>query len=229
MSVGSAGRGKLLIISGLLLLMLLVPATAMWSTDLRINVSVSTGSVDPRIYLFKGFIVEECCCGCLPRKFKIIPLKPNELYLSDDGNYLILQLSPRCDHHHDKTHKVGNSTFTEARGGRCEHHEHVVIGIIVKNYGTIPIKLWGVRVFELSSDNGEWSYRAFYYGPLPRIPPFWGTLTKGMASPPGSRPTPITLDPGRMAVIIVVINIDKKSSYDLGIRPTFTQFNRSSR
>ena len=51
MSVGSAGRSKLLIISGLLLLMLLVPATAMWSTDLRINVSVSTGSVDPDIFI----------------------------------------------------------------------------------------------------------------------------------------------------------------------------------
>ena len=207
-------RNRVLFVSTLILLItIVIPTSAMWGTRLKVNVSINTGSIDPGINSFRGFLVA-CNCHSQP-KLKLTPLTQEELHLGPNGKSLILQITP--------SHSCCNGTSGKHQD-RCR--EYVVIGVIVKNYGSIPVNLINTRIQDLSPNNSAWSFKVLYYGPLRSVPPsFWNAL-KTTLTPPGNTPSPIPLDPGELAIILLIITIQKGGSYQLSITPIFAQFNK---
>ncbi len=210
-------ESRAILVSALLLLFIVIPVSAMWSTRLGINVSVNTGSFDPGIHSYKGYLIETHCVCHSCCVSNITRLSPDELYLSPDSSSLILDVS-LCDdnHHHNRT--------------TC-HHCHssksyyVLIGILVKNYGTIPVTLQGVNIYDQNPSGGVWSvYKKIYYGPITHLPTTLWNAIRGLILPPGSTSPPITLDPGDYAIIVLTLKLEP-GEYDLVITPAFSQFN----
>ncbi len=209
---------RAILVSALLLFFIVIPVSAMWSTRLGINVSINTGSFDPGIHSYKGYLIEtHCSChSCCVSNVTRLP--SDELYLSPDGNSLILDISLCDDHHHN--------------GTTCHHchsnrNYYVLIGILVKNYGTIPITLQGVNIYDQNPSGGVWSVygRILYYGPVTHMPTALWKAIKGLIPPPGSTSPPIMLDPGDYAIIVLILSLEQ-GDYNLVITPSFSQFNQ---
>lgn len=215
-NIRSDRGSRAILVSALLLFFIVIPVSAMWSTRLGINVSVNTGSLDPGIHSYKGYLMEThrvCRSSCVSN---ITRLPPDELYLSPDDSSLILDIGLCDEHHHN--------------GTTCHHHSdrnyYVLIGMLVKNYGTIPVTLQGVNIYDQNPSGGIWSvYKRIYYGPITHPPTTLWNAIKGLILPPGSTSPPITLDPGDYAIIVLILKLEP-GDYNLAITPSFSQFNR---
>lgn len=209
---------RAILTSALLLFFIVIPVSAMWSTHLGINVSVNTGSFDPGIRFFKGYLIEtHCVChGCCASNVTRLP--PDELYLSADGSSLILDIS-LCDNHH--YHDGGS-----CRNCHGSRNHYVLIGILVKNYGTIPVTLQGVSIYDQNPSGGIWSiYKRVYYGPITHLPTTLWNAIRGLILPPRTTSPPIMLDPGDYAIIVLILKLEP-GEYNLVITPSFSQFNQ---
>jgi len=217
-NIKDSGGSRAILVSALLLFSIVIPVSAMWSTHLGINVSVNTGSFDPGIQTFKGYLIEKHCVCHRCCVSNVTQLPPDELYLSTDGSSLILDISLCDDHHHHD-------------GTSC-HHCHsgrdyyVLIGILVKNYGTIPVVLQGVSIYDQNPSGGIWSvYKKVYYGPITHLPTTLWNAIEGLIPPAGFTSPPIMLDPGDYAIIVLILKLEP-GDYDLVITPSFSQFNQ---
>ncbi|GEM_PF-6440879 len=211
------GGGRAILVSALLLFFIVIPVSAMWSTRLGINVSVNTGSFDPGIHSYKGYLIETHCVRHNCCVSNVTPLPPDELYLSPDGNSLILDIS-LCDRHHRNE--------TTCHHCHSDRNYYVLVGILIKNYGTIPVTLQGVNIYDQNPSGGVWFvHKRVYYGPITPLPKtLWNTI-EGLTLPPGSTSPLITLDPGDYAIAVLVLKLEH-GHYNLVITPSFSQFNQ---
>ncbi len=216
-NIRSDEGGRAILASALLLFFIVIPVSAMWSTHLGINVSVNTGSFDPGIHSYKGYLIETHCArhNCCVSNVTLLP--PDELYLSPDGNSLILDINLCGGHHRNET------TCHYCHSGT---NYYVLIGMLVKNYGTIPVTLQGVNIYDQNPSGGVWSvHERVYYGPIIRLPTIlWNTIEE-LTLPSGSTSPPITLDPGDYAIAVLILKLEH-GRYNLIVSPSFSQFNR---
>jgi len=212
-------RGRqAILVSALLLFSIVIPVSAMWSARLGINVSVNTGSFDPGIQSFKGYLIETyCVChGCCVSN--ITRLSSDELYLSADSSSLILDIN-LCD----DNHRHGSASCHHCHSNR---DYYVLVGILIKNYGTIPVILQGVSIYDQNPSGGIWSiHKKMYYGPITHLPTTIWNAIEGLLPPPGSTSPPIMLDPGDYAIMVLILKLEP-GEYSLIITPSFSQFNQ---
>ena len=86
----------------------------------------------------------------------------------------------------------------------------IAIGLLIKNTGTLPLKLKNVEITFNITDTTNFTITTYYYGPFPPGTnfnfPYWDGITFEGVPPAGDSPPPITLDPEDHAITWTTIN-----------------------
>ena len=222
--MNSRSLGRLLnvpFIASLIVFALVIPTTAMWYQSLRVDVTVSLGDSSWGITSYKGMkTIQYGHCGCNFTACK--GLDDDEMILSNNKHSLTVQI---------------NTTQEGACGScGCSGHTHhngnvtgLWVGLVIKNEGSIPLKMSYVSVEVISSDEPEnWEMTTYVY---PQFhdgvgnKPFWGAVNCSIMPYPGytSLPTPLNQDYKTVAWIHIEFN--GSGTYEFKVTPVLESFN----
>jgi len=208
-------------IASLIVIALVIPTTAMWYQGLRVNVRVSLGDDSWGITSYKGIrTIQYSHCGC---NFTVCKgLGNDEMILSNNTRSLTVRV---------------NTTQESACGNcgcnGCTHHNGNVtglwIGLVIKNEGSIPLKISHVSVEISSSEEPEnWGITTYVY---PQFhdgvgnKPFWGAVNCLIMPYPGYTSLPVTLNPGYKTVAWIHIEFNGSGTYEFKVTPVLKVFN----
>ncbi len=222
--VGTLGTSFLV---ALAITLMVIPVTAMWYQGLDVNVTAKVGYTHWGITSFKGWQLIKthgmCHCSfgyCKP--LTTITLLPGSHTLQAQINTTL------------------NYTYTEGSGRRCGcnhsvigHVKKVWVGMMIRNEGTIPLKLRGINVLAVGNNPPTgWDMQAYFYGPLNGR---YGSLVRefmwrrsSCCTPYGvhDRAAPITLNPGDEAIVWTKITLPcGNATYTYQFTPEITPFN----
>ncbi len=207
------------IILGMIVVILIMPATSMWYDSLGVNVTVHMG--DPRWEIgsyrgFQKFTYNVCNCS------HTACTGLDTLTLSDNAHYLDVKINTTVDWH--SPHHCGcNHSIT----GKVKS---IWIGLVLENHGTIPLKLKYVRVTSIGQDTpSSWDMTTYAYGPEKHgigNKPYWGHLSCFNLPVSGSKPLPYTLPPGYKTVVWINLALNGSGVYVFRFQPVFTAFNQ---
>ncbi|MCD6324360.1 MAG: hypothetical protein J7L55_04550 [Desulfurococcales archaeon] len=211
--------------------MLVIPATAMWYQGLGVDVTVKTGDPHWTITTYKGWQLirfgTHCHCHfdvCKP--LTTISVLPGGHTLQATVNTTVQYSFTRKSHHGCGCDCGCNITLK----GKVKY---VWVGMIVKNTGTVPLKLNGINVATVGNNRpSRWGATSYFYGPLNgkygRRVRLCVWKLSSCCTLPGRlmRPVPITLNPGEEAIIWTKITWHCGSGiYTFRLTPEVSLFN----
>ncbi len=214
-------RSSTLKVSGLLLIiaaLITVPVYAMWSDQLKVNVTIKMISPKTEIGSYRGFILYHCPCH------SCVGVDDDDLALSDDAQSLHFYFHVTYHHHHSSETE---DTEKEVECG-CHHLPNAWIGIVLENNGDVPVKLVGISVVAEGNIPDSWNTTSYFYGPIKTgigNKPFWGNLDCRDLPIDGYVTPPMELGSGEKAVIWTFFDVGETGNFHFVLQPLIEGFN----
>jgi len=144
-----------------------------------------------------------------------------------DSEKLLVPVGPGIgfnDTHPIYYHVTPDNQSLIAECQNVDYNWTIAIGLLIKNTGTIPLKLKNVEITFNITDTTNFTITTHYYGPFPPGTnfnfPYWDGIKFEEVPPAGDSPSPIPLDPNDHAITWTTINYNGTQPLNITITAT---------
>jgi len=114
------------------------------------------------------------------------------------------------------------SLIAECRN--VDYNWTIAIGLLIKNSGTLPLKLVGIQATFNVTDTSQFNITTYYYGPFPPGTnfnfPYWDGIAFEEVPPEGAIAPPVILDPDYHSITWTIINYNGTQPLNISITIT---------